>query len=111
MDRPYRRYECETVRAKLPPREACLLVGALLQAGYGLTLQDVKRATGYKSDTGAWNILRSASRALRVVSVLLPDDEVEEVSPGPRPLIWYGGLPDPSPPPLSPRRQLNRRKQ
>lgn len=83
----YRRYDEEAARERLTPYEAGIRVADLLHKGYGLTLMDVRKATGCRSLDTAHNLLQAATRHLHVQVESLPTDGPP--GPGKPRLVWY----------------------
>lgn len=85
----YRRFDQAAVRERLCPTDAAVCVTRLLLQGYGLTVSDVKRATGVTSDDAALGYLAAATRQLHVLTTKLPPSEDRQPRPGRPTLVWY----------------------
>lgn len=85
----YRRFDQAATSERLPFCDAAMRVATLLLRGYGLTVEDVKRATGVKSDDAALGHLNAATRQLHVLVTHLPPTEDHQPRPGRPTLVWY----------------------
>lgn len=83
----YRHFDQEPATERMPHYDAAMRVAGLLLAGYGLTLLDVKRATGCSSLDTAHKLLQAATRQFAVVVV--PYDREGPRGPGQPMLVWY----------------------